>query len=635
MSEHFAPIVSPGSCSTALMVYRLGEAVVRFRQVVELYICDPTDGSDEDAEIPPEYPDAVDHCLGSLAEYTTLLAGDFPTACGFATHAKALRLAAEGGRVRLVRYWGGRDHQSLLSQQRAGLRKSDGTGITYWNWWAVTHSAFGTPDWAEYQSAADGLAAVLPPPFGPLYNLARLLAAVTYPRPSDYRPENHGLTVTDVVYLRGEVSPQITRLSEAVRNGLRCFASLPNRLEEESPYDAAIDLHHRILDRLAEGESDVPKPAERELASPAATPASAAILAHGESLEELIRIKGQIDPDSTYVGQSLPLLRMFKSIHDLNKQPDEPLVVLGPSGVGKTVLAKLVHMASGRKGSYLDLQANDIRGGDENIQRVKWVGYGRNAAFSGSDGKVASPGWLQAADGGTIFLDEIHNLDKATQQFLRKVMDRRTIPLAGGQGKPVTPNVRLVFATYREVEELQASGVLEADFVRRLRRRYLSVPPLDQRKEDILLFVERFRDGRQPGECFLLALFLESWRNGEVDRLIDTITRVAYRKPLNATMTVADLRGLVSNTAVDLVERMPDDERGRTLYGRLLSILEAQGFVRGGKKGNAIQERLAAILASNPATVSRRLKELHLTSATPTAATLLVAETEPAATPPP
>src|SRR5207247_1783840 len=143
----------------------------------------------------------------------------------------------------------------------------------------------------------------------------------------------------------------------------------------------------------------------------------------------------------------------------------------------KTRLARVIHNASGRSGNFLDLQARDIAGGDASLQRRQWVGVGRKSGFPGLAGNQTAEGWLQFAERGTIFLDELQDVDAATQEFLRKVLDGdRAIPFAAGDGVYM-PDVRLIFATYRPIAELVAGEHLKPDFVRRLGRRFLTVPP--------------------------------------------------------------------------------------------------------------------------------------------------------------
>ncbi len=87
-----------------------------------------------------------------------------------------------------------------------------------------------------------------------------------------------------------------------------------------------------------------------------------------------------------------------------------------------------------------------MAGGDVGIIRDKWAGRGKKAGLGSGDRDEAVPGLLQEYAGGTIFLDELHNLDHFNQEFLRKVLDRRPIPPGAGRGPDIIPDVRLIWA---------------------------------------------------------------------------------------------------------------------------------------------------------------------------------------------
>jgi DNA-binding NtrC family response regulator len=333
-----------------------------------------------------------------------------------------------------------------------------------------------------------------------------------------------------------------------------------------------------------------------------------------EDFSDLLRLKERMDPEGEYVGQSLPILRLFRQMHNLNRLPDDPVMILGPTGAGKTRLARLMHKTSARcERPFIDLSADDLVGGDETIRRVRWAGRGRDSGLAGGDPKRGAEGWLQQAKGGTIFVDEFHNLDEISLNYLRKPLDRdREIPLAVGVGEPFKPDVRLIFATYRTIEELLREGKIPPDVHRRLRNRFLSVPPFRERKDDIPLFIEKFRGDCRPGECFYLALLYHDWEQGQVDELITVIRTAVANKGGHGALRSSDLRGLIPDKLVARVTGMREAEVGRELYTYLTRVLEVQGFRRGGRRGNALQKRLAELLDTDEARVSTRIKELGL-----------------------
>lgn len=212
----------------------------------------------------------------------------------------------------------------------------------------------------------------------------------------------------------------------------------------------------------------------------------------------------------------------------------------------------------------------------------------------------------------------MHNLDEISLNYLRKPLDRdREIPLAVGVGEPFKPDVRLIFATYRTVEDLQRSGTIPPELYRRLRNRFLVVPPLRERKEDIPLFVEKCRVTCRPGECFYLALLYRDWEQGQVDELITAIRMAVANVGNKGILRASDLRRLIPDEAVDRVSGMRGIDVGRELYSYLTRILEDQGFCQGGRGGTALQKRLAELLGIDEARVSTRLRELGLRKTKP------------------
>ena len=232
--------------------------------------------------------------------------------------------------------------------------------------------------------------------------------------------------------------------------------------------------------------------------------------------KRLLEIKEKIVSRDTYIGKSLPILRMFERIHLLNqaeRKPatltkikaseetksfeapghEKPVLLLGETGAGKTVVARLIHNYSGRKGLFMELQASETTGTDESLIRHYWVGHGKNSPVHGSDPKQSQDGILQQCSGGTIFLDELHDVPKAFQTFLLKIIDRREMHRSSGIADPFQPDVRLIFASNKKLDALE--GCLKHDLLDRIRRRHVDVPPLKDRKEDIPSFVEQWCAG--------------------------------------------------------------------------------------------------------------------------------------------
>ncbi len=603
------------------VIYRLAEAVARFRRAAEWAYVEsgPALAATERRGMPPPpVPSTVGECLGLLREYATLSPDEFPTAGGLPAAATRLIDAGDGVWARLGDAWLDDNHLSRLRAHDAAVSGCD-NDPSYWAAQMLAGSPIGSGEWQEYSAAAQAVEAALPAAAQSVFSLGRELAEIAFPALSSYDPGGGGLPVSDPVILRGTVGPRVTRLIRRVRDSSSLLHDLPDRFEGVDALPAAIDLHRRILTCLTAvpqpHESDpqgstVPtgrSPDERIPAQPVGPNVpqlpTVPVLEANESLAELVAAKDRVDPENRHVGRSLALLRTFRRIEDLNRLADDPVVLLGPSGVGKTHLAELVHRSSARRsGPFLNLAADELTGGDASLRRDRLLGHGRNSGVSGLPASHAEPGLLRRTAGGTIFIDELHSLDRATLDLLRRPMDRGPLHPATGEGQAFTPDVRFVFATYRRLDELLAERVLPVDFHRRLGDRTVEVPSLDQRREDVPLFVERFRDGRRPRPCFLLALLYHDWHLGQVDELLRAIRDAISRRREGEAVTAADLSGVLPTRVLDSVRSLPEEVRERELYMWMCRTLRAQGF----KSGRGLQNRMAELLNVCPSAVSQR-----------------------------
>ena len=169
---------------------------------------------------------------------------------------------------------------------------------------------------------------------------------------------------------------------------------------------------------------------------------------------------------------------------------EDPVLLLGETGTGKTRIARQIHDASPRKsGPFVEVNCSAI---PRDLAESELFGHVQGA-FTGANKNRS--GKIRAAQGGTLFLDEIGDLPLELQVKLLKVLEEHTLYPVGSD-EPVTVNVRLIAATHRDLEHMVKDGSFRKDLYQRLKVVVIRLPPLRDRKEDILPLADYFLDER-------------------------------------------------------------------------------------------------------------------------------------------
>jgi two-component system response regulator AtoC len=210
-----------------------------------------------------------------------------------------------------------------------------------------------------------------------------------------------------------------------------------------------------------------------------------------ESLRtENARLREEIRKESRFdeiLAKSAPMMEIFKTI---SKIADYKTTVLisGESGVGKELVARAIHRRSARKDKpFVAINCGAI---PENLLESELFGHKRGAF---TDATADRRGLFEEAHGGTLFLDEIGELPLALQVKLLRVLQEETIRRLGDV-KDLKVDVRIVAATHRDLHAEVKAARFREDLFYRLNVLPIAIPPLRERKEDVLLLVDHFLD---------------------------------------------------------------------------------------------------------------------------------------------
>jgi DNA-binding NtrC family response regulator len=166
-------------------------------------------------------------------------------------------------------------------------------------------------------------------------------------------------------------------------------------------------------------------------------------------------------------------------------ESQQPVIIIGETGVGKELVARAVHELSGVDGKFVPV---NIAGLDDNMFSDSLFGH-KKGAFTGAE--KARSGLIAQAAGGTLFLDEIGDLSEASQvKLLRLLQEQEYYPV--GSDIPLVSDARIVAATNRDLREMTMSKTFRNDLYFRLCSHQVLIPPLRERREDIPLLIDFF-----------------------------------------------------------------------------------------------------------------------------------------------
>jgi PAS domain S-box-containing protein len=303
------------------------------------------------------------------------------------------------------------------------------------------------------------------------------------------------------------------------------------------------------------------------------------------------------------LGKSQAMQLVYQQIRDVARV-DSTVLIEGETGTGKELVARAIHSSSHRKEK--PFVAVNCAGLTESILSSQLFGHKRGA-FTGAI--EDHQGMLEAANGGTLLLDEIGDIPITVQnQLLRVLQEREIVRL--GESRPRKIDVRVLAATHRSLSDEVAKGNFRADLLYRIRVARITVPSLRQRREDIPLLAASFlaqfsaASGKRVSEVShdALRLLVEHPWPGNVRELRSAI-EFAMIRCQGAVIQAADLPPEILEPE-DLERGIPGDP----LLDEKARFLEALDRSRGNR---ALAARLLGI---SRATLYRRLADLKINS---------------------
>lgn len=213
------------------------------------------------------------------------------------------------------------------------------------------------------------------------------------------------------------------------------------------------------------------------------------ILDRGERLEEQNRqLRQHLGQNVTMSGMVIRNERMLDVFSTVEKIAGiSSVLIRGESGTGKEILARAIHSKSPRRGGpFVAFNAAAL---SPTLVESSLFGH-RKGAFTGAD--IDKPGYFEVANGGTLFLDEIGDMSREIQAKLLRALQEKEIERMGEEGRVRKVDVNVVAATNKDLPRMVKDGSFREDLLYRINVAQLYLPPLRERREDILPLAEFF-----------------------------------------------------------------------------------------------------------------------------------------------
>jgi len=287
---------------------------------------------------------------------------------------------------------------------------------------------------------------------------------------------------------------------------------------------------------------------------------------------EVKELKQLAPAASVLTGRSACMNQLRQTV-DRAAKANSRIMIVGPSGAGKELAARTLHnMSSRADGPFVVINAAAIT-----PERMEIELFGIEQQLNGGESRKA--GALEEAHGGTLFIDEVADMPRETQNKILRVLVDQTFQRSGGTAK-VSVDVRIISSTARNLEEEIAEGRFREDLYHRLSVVPIRVPPLSERREDIPELIDYFMDQisaatglpkRQIGQDAMAVLQSHVWP-GNVRQLRNNVERVMILASGGPEVIIT--ADMLPPDVGSMVPAMPTSNNGEHIMG--LPLREAR-----------------------------------------------------------
>lgn len=282
-----------------------------------------------------------------------------------------------------------------------------------------------------------------------------------------------------------------------------------------------------------------------------------------------------------------------------NASTNIPVLILGPTGTGKTTLAYLIHKYSGRKGPFVDINCAAY---NEELLEIELFGHSKGAFTGASDKRH---GRLKEADCGTLFMDEIGSMSLSMQTKLLKAIEEKSFYPVGCDKKE-SSDFRIISATLEDPERLIKEGKLRFDLFQRLSGIKIKLKPLKERKEDILNLVNFFTKSKRklffsPDALKFLSFYDWPGNIRQLKTIVDLLLADCAGK-----ITEENIRKKLTQEPACSMPTTPQDHKDRIMLARekgLEEVLDRLGY-----------EIISAELTANGGKATKAIKNLKIST---------------------